>query len=68
MPSAYFQSVSVLCRDSGRADALSTALFSMPFEQGKALIEGLEDAEAMWITESGEQLYSSGFQKARAAE
>ncbi len=62
MPAAYYRSVSVLCTDSGRADALSTALFSMPFEEGKALIEGLPDAEAMWVFSDGEQRYSTGFE------
>jgi thiamine biosynthesis lipoprotein len=62
MPSAYFNSVSVLCKDSGKADALSTALFSMSYEDGKKLIEEQSDAEAMWVTTEGKQLYSSGFE------
>lgn len=62
MPGTNYRSVSVLCTDSGRADALSTALFSMTYEQGKALIEGLTDAEAMWVLGDGTQLYSSGFE------
>lgn len=62
MPGTNFRSVSVLCTDSGRADALSTALFSMSYEEGKALIEGLSDAEAMWVLPDGEQRYSSGFE------
>ncbi len=63
MPAAYFNSVSVLCKDSGKADALSTALFSMSYEDGKKLIESIADAEAMWVTPDGEQKYSSGFEK-----
>ena len=60
-PSKYFMSVSVLCRDSGMADALSTALFTMPYEEGAALIEKLENVEAMWVMPDGEQRYSEGF-------
>ncbi len=59
-PSVYFTSVSVLCDDSGLADALSTALFSMNYESGLALIEGIEGVEAMWYTNDSQKLYSSG--------
>lgn len=62
MPSEYFWSVSVLCNDSGVADALSTALFSMPLEEGQKLIESLEDTEAMWVSKNGEKTFSSGFE------
>lgn len=61
MPAAYFRSVSVLCPHSGQADALSTALFSMPFEEGLALIESIPETEALWVMADGEQKYSSGF-------
>lgn len=62
MPGTNFRSVSVLCTDSGKADALSTALFSMSYEAGSALVESLSDAEAMWVLPNGEQRYSSGFE------
>lgn len=60
-PSEYFTSVSVLAADSGMADALSTALFSMSYEDGVALVESLSGIEAVWITKSRDKLYSSGF-------
>lgn len=60
-PSAYFSSVSVICESSAKADALSTALFSMSYEDGIRLIESIEGAEALWITGSGEKLSSGGF-------
>lgn len=62
MPSQYFASVSVLCEDSAKADALSTALFTMPLDEGKALIESISDSEAMWIESNGKLHYSSGFE------
>lgn len=61
MPAAYFQSVSVVCKDSGLGDALSTALFCMTEEEGRILIESVPDAEAMWVYADGTQTYSSGF-------
>ncbi len=60
-PVNTFIIVSVLCPDSGIADALSTALFNLSYEEGLALIESLSDTEAMWQTANGELLYSSGF-------
>lgn len=62
-PSEYFTSVSIICKDSALADALSTAIFNMPFEQGKELIEGLHDAEALWIFKNGEVKCSKNFNK-----
>ncbi len=61
MPPEYFASVSVLSKDSGRADALSTALFTMEFEEGLSLVESLKDVEAMWIGKDGEIRTSSGW-------
>ena len=61
LPATYFQSVSVLCLDSGKADALSTALFCMDYDQGRALIEEIKDCEAMWVLPDGTKQYSKGF-------
>ena len=62
-PASYFTSVTVICHDSGIADALSTALFNMPLEMGKKFVAGLDDVEALWVTDSGEVVYSEGFEK-----
>ena len=61
MPSEYFTSVSIVCQSSADGDALSTALFCMSYEEGRALIESLDGVEAMWLTVDGEKYYSSGF-------
>ena len=61
MPGTNYRSVSVLTGDSGLADAFSTALFLMPYEQGKALVESTQGVEAMWVMPDGEQRYSAGF-------
>ncbi|MDF2675766.1 MAG: rane-associated lipoprotein involved in thiamine biosynthesis [Bacillota bacterium] len=62
-PAEYFTSVSIIIQDSGLADALSTALFDMPFEEGLELINSIPDAEAMWILKDGTFKYSEGFEK-----
>jgi thiamine biosynthesis lipoprotein len=62
MPSDYFTAVSIVCKDSGMADALSTGVFNMSFEDGLKLINGLEDTEAIWILKDGSMKYSSNFE------
>lgn len=62
MPGTNYLSVSVVTRDSGLGDALSTALFLMSEEEGRALIEATEGAEAMWVYPDGRQVYSEGFE------
>lgn len=62
-PADYFVSVSVLCNDSGIADALSTALFCMPFEDGLKLIDSLDNVEAMWVFKDATKKYSENFKE-----
>ncbi len=62
MPAPYWRSVTVVCADSGLADALSTALFLLPQQEGQALLEK-SGAEAMWVDGNGEIYYSPGFQQ-----
>ena len=62
MPWFEYDSVSILCKDSGVADALSTAVFNMIQEDGQALIESMDGVEAMWLYPDGSEKYSSGFQ------
>ncbi|HBT63422.1 MAG TPA: FAD:protein FMN transferase [Ruminococcaceae bacterium] len=63
MPSTYFKAVTIICRDSGIADELSTALYNMPYEQGVEYIDSLPETEALWILENGEIGYSSKFKQ-----
>ncbi len=62
MPAEYFKSVSIITDHSGQADALSTALFNMPYENGLALINSIEDAEAIWVFKDGSIHYSKNFE------
>lgn len=60
-PAAHVRAVTVLCADSGLADVLSTALFCLPPEQGKALLGEFPDAHAVWVLADGSLEYSEGF-------
>ncbi len=62
MPATYFAQVTLLCRDSGQVDALSTAVFNMPLDEGISFINGLKDVEAAWVMKDGSIEYSAGFQ------
>jgi len=62
-PSAYFSEVTIICKDSGMADALSTSVFSMPFEEGLKFINNLPGTEALWVMKNGEIKYSENFKK-----
>ncbi|MBO5657285.1 MAG: FAD:protein FMN transferase, partial [Agathobacter sp.] len=61
MPANEFASVTILCPDSGVADALSTSLFCMSLEEGMELIQYLEGVEALWLYHDGRQVASEGF-------
>ena len=60
-PATYFNSVTVLCPDSGVADCLTTALFCMPLEEGQKIVESLDGVEAMWCTTDQQAVTSSGW-------
>ncbi|MBE6584582.1 MAG: FAD:protein FMN transferase [Ruminococcaceae bacterium] len=63
MPAQRYTSVSIVCESSALGDALSTALFCMTLEEGKALVESLDGVEALWLTNDGNIHRSSGFSK-----
>ena len=60
-PAAYFSSLTVIARDSALADALSTALFCMPREEGERIAQRIGDVELLWILPDGEQYCTPGF-------
>ena len=61
MPSTYWRSVSIVCDDSGLADALSTGLFLMDLEQGKRLAQQC-DAQVLWVDLQGNEFMTPGFE------
>ena len=62
MPERLWRSVTVVCPDSALADALSTALFLLPLEQGQALAER-SGAQALWYDAAGNEYMTPGFRE-----
>lgn len=61
MPAEFVWAVSVVTVDSGIADALSTALFTLPIDRGRELLKAFPGTEALWVTLTGELVRSDGF-------
>ena len=62
-PAEWYTALTVITKDSALADALSTALFCMEYEESRSLVESLDGVEACWIFSDGEQRFSSGFEE-----
>ena len=60
-PGKLWRAVTVVCPDSGLADALSTALFLLPRDAGQALLDQC-GSTAMWVDAEGNMYYSDGFE------
>lgn len=59
-PSKHARSVTILTKDSGIADILSTTLYTMTYQEGKTLIEQLNQsgiqAEVVWIYDTIDEI------------
>jgi thiamine biosynthesis lipoprotein len=64
MPATYFRAVAVSYPDSGIADFMSTTLFLMPYEQGRALAESIPSLEAVWILDGNAMKMTDGMKQA----
>lgn len=62
-PGNAFLSVSILCGDSGLADALSTAVFNMELDEGLDYVNQKDGVEACWVLADGSLAYSDGFEE-----
>ncbi len=59
-PAQYFSSITVITPDSALADALSTALFCMSYEDGLALVQTMPGVEVLWILPDGRLQMTQG--------
>jgi len=60
MPGELWRSVTVIAEDSALADALSTALFLLPLEEGQALAQS-RGVQAFWLASDGTEYMTPGF-------
>ncbi len=63
MPADYFRSVTVVAENSGTADFLSTAIFLLPYEQSRKLVDSIDGVEALWIMPDGDIKATENMQK-----
>lgn len=55
-----FTAVTVITKDSGIADFLSTLLFTLTYEEGAEVIKDFPDTEALWINFDNTEFYTDG--------
>jgi thiamine biosynthesis lipoprotein len=60
-----FTSVSIITPRSFIADALSTSVFALGLEKGMALIDSMEDVEAVFFTEEKQIILSEGIREGK---
>ena len=61
LPAQGYYSVTILAKDSGLADYLSTALFTVDVETGKEIAAHYDGVEVFWITDDLQIAYTDGF-------
>ena len=62
-PADNNKAVTIISKDGALADALSTALFIMPSQNGLELVNKIENCEALIIDNTGAKHFSNGFKK-----
>ena len=59
-PADHFKSVTIVTKDSGLADFLSTTVFVMNYEEGRKLVDSIDGVEAFWVLENNGIKYTDG--------
>lgn len=67
MPANRYRSVTIVTPDSGMADMLSTAVFIMDYNTGKALVDSV-GAQAMWVYPDGTVKVTDGLKPMMLSE
>ena len=62
-PNNTYHGVTILCKDSGVADVLSTAIFMMEKDEAIAYIDTLSDTECLLVTTDNQSYMTTGFKK-----
>lgn len=62
-PASNCLSVTVIANDSALADILSTTLFLLPIDKGLAIVDSMDDVEAIYYIDSDNIIKSKGFNK-----
>ena len=65
-PAENYASISIVTKDSGLADSLSTALFCMDYEKGAELVGTMPEVEVLWIMDDGSMNCTDGFKNLMA--
>lgn len=60
-PENEFLSVTVVAESATLADALSTAIFNMTYDEGERFVASHDGVEALWVLANGEVRQSEGF-------
>lgn len=60
MPGRYARAVTIMIENNAMADLLSTAVFLMPYEKGRQLVESIPACEALWVFADGSVKVTDG--------
>jgi thiamine biosynthesis lipoprotein len=63
MPGEYYRAVTIITEHSDIADALSAAVFLMPYEESRKFVESLEGVEVVWFMQDGKVEATDGAKK-----